>query len=278
MDAVVAATSKRSSESLQAAGCVLAKVPKAGEVALLEQSPKPASTMQRLPAHAQAEVVEQVRKLTQSGRILDPLVEQCVGVTDPKEIVLCLLHLPEDDLLDGLRRSLRDLFVVMVASGLPKKQFTELLKAYFGERLTDKLRSQIFLAHHHVFLGKFAKSACPRAPRQHNISLLLRAVSGAPVVTIAVDRNLPLRECQQDICKRFKKSFPRFKACLVFQGPAGPRVYNDFIQYPFRKCPPSDEATVVFEETDDPYFYDLRDRRGTKKSVKGCYVPPLIHI
>jgi len=205
------------------------------------------------------------------------LVEQCAGVTDPKEIVPCLLHLPEDDILDGLRRSLRDLFVVKVASGVPKEQFAELLKVYFGECLTEKLRSQIFLAHHHVFLGKFAKSARPRAPRQRNISLLLRAVSGASVATISVDRNLSLRECQQDICKLFRKAFPRFKACLVFQGPAGPRVYDEFIQHPFRKCPPSDEAAVVFEETDDPYFYDLRDRRGKKEDVGECYVPPLMH-
>ena len=52
MDAVAAATLKRSSESPQAVGRSPAKVPKADEMTLLEQSPKPASTMQRLPAHA----------------------------------------------------------------------------------------------------------------------------------------------------------------------------------------------------------------------------------
>ena len=52
MDAIAAATPKRSFESPQVAGRSLAKVPKAGEVTLLEQFPKPASMMQRLPAHA----------------------------------------------------------------------------------------------------------------------------------------------------------------------------------------------------------------------------------
>jgi len=208
---------------------------------------------------AQAEVVEQVRKLTYGGRALDPLVEQCVGISDPDALALCLLHLPEDELLDGLRRSLRDLFVVQVASGLPKEQLGELLKVHFGERLTEKLRSQLFLAHHHVFLGKFTKSARPRAPRQRNIALFLRTVGGGAPLTLTVERNASLRECQQELCTLFKKAFPKYKANLVF---TGVRVYDDFMDKPFRRCAPTDEAVVVFTETDDPFFYDVRDRCG----------------
>jgi len=229
---------------------------------------------------AQAKVAEQIYKLTNSDHQLDPMVEQCVEVRDPKELALCLVHLPDDELLDGLRRSLRDLFVVQVASGQSKERFVELLKAHFGKNLTGKLQSQMCLAHHHVFVGKFTKSAHPRARRQRHVALLLRTVSSSLSAELTVDRNLTLRDCQEELCKLFKKSFPKFKACLVIQGPRGPRVYNDFMDHPFRKCTPSDEATVVFEQTDDPYFYDLRDRRG-KKPVSDSVVErgmPLLHI
>ena len=207
---------------------------------------------------AQAEVVEQVRKLTYGGRALDPLVEQCVGITDPGALALCLVHLPDDETFDGVRRSLRDLFVVQAASGLPKEQFAEVLKEHFGDHLTDKLRSQLFLARHHVFVGKFTKSPRPRAPRPRHIALLLRTV-GAGCATLAVERNASLRECQRELCKLFKKAFPKHKASLVF---TGARVYDDFMDRPFRRCAPTDEAVVVFTETDDPYFYDVFDRRG----------------
>ena len=41
----------------------------------------------------------------------------------------------------------------------------------------------------------------------------------------------------------------------------GSDVYDEFIQVPFRNCSGTAEATVTFAKTDDPYFYDLRDRR-----------------
>jgi len=219
---------------------------------------------------AQAEVVEQVRKLTYNG--LDPMVEQCVGVTNPEALAACLVHLPEDDHLDGLRRSLRDLYVVQV--GVSKEKLGELLKEHFGEYLTEKLRSQLFLAHHHVFLGKFTKSARPRAPRQRDIALLLRAVSGLSE-TITVNKNASLRDCQQELCKLFKKAFPKHKASLVF---TGARIYDDFMDRPFRRCAPTDEAVVVFTETDDPYFYDVFDRRGKLPLAGGEEGLPLLRI
>jgi hypothetical protein len=135
---------------------------------------------------------------------------------------------------------------------------SQVLKEHFGDHLTDKLRSQLFLAHHHVFVGKFTKSPRPRAPRQRHVALLLRTVD-AGCATLAVERNASLRECQRELCKLFKKAFPKHKASLVF---TGARVYDDFMDRPFRRCAPTDEAVVVFTETDDPYFYDVFDRRG----------------
>jgi len=223
---------------------------------------------------AQAEVADQVRKLTYGGRALDPLVEQCVDIIEPKTIALCLLQLPDDEHLNGLRRSLRDMFVVQAASGAPKELFPAILKEHFGEHLNEKLHSQMCLAHHHVFVGKFAKSAHPRPPRQRNISLLLRTV-GAGCASLAVERNASLRDCQQELCKLFKKAFPKYKASLVF---TGSRVYDDFMDRPFRRCAPTDEAVVVFTETDDPYFYDVFDRRGKMPLAGGDEGLPLLHI
>jgi len=54
-----------------------------------------------------------------------------------------------------------------------------------------------------------------------------------------------------------KTTFPKYKANLVF---TGVRVFDDFMDRPFRRCAPTDEAVVVFTETDDPYFYDVFDR------------------
>ena len=39
-------------------------------------------------------------------------------------------------------------------------------------------------------------------------------------------------------------------------------VYDEFIQQPFKTCGGRVvEAQVTFHPTDDPFFYDLRDRR-----------------
>ena len=107
---------------------------------------------------AQDEVAEQIHKLTYSGRPLDPLVEQCVDVTELMALALCLLRLPEVELFDGLRRSLRDLYVAQ--AGVPKDKLGELLNEHFGEHLTEKLRSQLFLAHPCV-LGQVHKVCSP---------------------------------------------------------------------------------------------------------------------
>ena len=44
----------------------------------------------------------------------------------------------------------------------------------------------------------------------------------------------------------------------------GEAVYDDFKHVPFKTCSGSVEASVTFAPTGDPYFYDLRDRRGKK--------------
>ena len=66
-----------------------------------------------------------------------------------------------------------------------------------------------------------------------------------------------LRELQKDLCRTFQKPFPAKMAILTVAG----KVYDDFNARPFAGGPPSETCTVVFEDTDDPFFYDFRDRK-----------------
>jgi len=207
---------------------------------------------------AKTEVADQVRKLACGGRALDPAVQQCADATDLGAVAKCLMELPDngDGSLDGLRRSLRDFFV---AGCVGREGLERAMEEHFRD-VDAKLRSQLCLAYHHVHFGKFAKGSRSRAPRRRTVTLLLRTVGGgAPHATFAVERNASLRECQQELCKLFKNTFPKYKASLVF---TGVRVFHDFMDRPFRRCAPTDEAVVVFTETDDPYFYDVFDRCG----------------
>ena len=74
---------------------------------------------------------------------------------------------------------------------------------------------------------------------------------------IAVDPCTSLRDMQLLLCKLFHQRHPAMKATLI----VGNDVYDEFIQVPFKNCTGSVDANVVFARTDDPYFYDLRDRR-----------------
>ena len=90
-------------------------------------------------------------------------------------------------------------------------------------------------------------------------------------VDISVNSDASLRELQAIVCKLFRQSFPSKKAALIVAG----RVYCDFIDVPFKHCSGSLEATVIFSPTDDPYFYDLRDRRPGMKSPSANTPEPL---
>ena len=47
----------------------------------------------------------------------------------------------------------------------------------------------------------------------------------------------------------------------------GSEVYDEFIQMPFKNCAGAVEAIVTFAPTDDPYFYDLSDRRRVRTTL-----------
>ena len=70
-------------------------------------------------------------------------------------------------------------------------------------------------------------------------------------------RETRLRSIQKQVCKDFGRSFPATKAVLVLDK----ICFDEFEDRPFTCCPENAEFTVVFSATDDPYFYDLHDRR-----------------
>ena len=73
---------------------------------------------------------------------------------------------------------------------------------------------------------------------------------------ICVRKNTSLRDMQETLCRLFRMPFPKTKACIAI----GNRSYDEFVQRPFVDCCGGDVMTVVFTQTDDPYFYDMRDR------------------
>ena len=103
------------------------------------------------------------------------------------------------------------------------------------------------------------------------VQVVLRQLSGETTREIAVDPCTSLRELQALVCKLFRQRFPATKATLV----VGDDVYDEFIQVPFRGCSGSVEAIVTFANTDDPYVYDLRDRRAGNKPSRDSSPEPL---
>lgn len=81
-------------------------------------------------------------------------------------------------------------------------------------------------------------------------------------VVMKVSRMHSLRDVQQELCISFKRRFPAMKANLVIEG----KVWDDFHHQPFAKCEDGAQIVVEFVPTDDPYFYDVADRRRPKSS------------
>ena len=70
------------------------------------------------------------------------------------------------------------------------------------------------------------------------------------------DKAVLLRDLQELLCTTFKYPFPKTMVSLRVDG----TTYDDF-QQPFAKGVPDEPCVVRFVETDNPYFYDWRDRR-----------------
>ena len=88
------------------------------------------------------------------------------------------------------------------------------------------------------------------------VRLTLRTISGKDVA-VDVSRDASSASVQRKICGLFYQRFPTLKASFVI----GDRCFDEFLHKPFFDCDDNIVACVVFEETDDPFFYDLIQRK-----------------
>ena len=85
-----------------------------------------------------------------------------------------------------------------------------------------------------------------------------------PVVK-QLPKTIQLRDLQKDLCQCFKQPFPQKLAKLTVYD----KTYDDFIAYPFEDVIGEEsEAVVAFENTTDPYFYDVADRVHMKYTIE----------
>ena len=71
------------------------------------------------------------------------------------------------------------------------------------------------------------------------------------------DKAVRLRDLQELLCTTFKYPFPRMMASLTVCG----TTHDEFFSQPFAKGVPDEPCVVAFFPSDDPFFYDLRDRK-----------------
>jgi hypothetical protein len=98
--------------------------------------------------------------------------------------------------------------------------------------------------------------------------LFVRFSSGAMERVLPVFRCQQLRDLQQGLCEAFRASFPSEMAVVTTD--TG-KCFEDFQSVPFKDVPHEIvevQARVEFLATDNPYFYDVWDRRGRKVSLQ----------
>ena len=84
------------------------------------------------------------------------------------------------------------------------------------------------------------------------------------IAEMDVSKSVPLRDLQKPLCTAFRQRFPAMKADLVIRG----KRWDCFHQMPLVDCEHGEEIEIIFEPTDDPYFYDVADRRGPKETLE----------
>jgi len=80
--------------------------------------------------------------------------------------------------------------------------------------------------------------------------------NGTKLVELPVQQDADLRSLQEELCRLFGKPFPKMTATVRVNGES----FDDFQDTPFRALDPGSLVEVGFEQTTDPYFYDLIDR------------------
>ena len=73
-------------------------------------------------------------------------------------------------------------------------------------------------------------------------------------------KGVQLRDMQKALCQAFKQRFPSTMASVTVNG----KEFDEFQNQPFKEGA-ADGCVVKFKPTDDPYFYDLADRKEKVK-------------
>ena len=76
--------------------------------------------------------------------------------------------------------------------------------------------------------------------------------------TLSVQRTGSLSGAQSAICHAFRQRFPVMQAQVSCRG----EKYDEFSDQPFKLLLQGEGVAVEFVLTDNPYFYDVVDRRG----------------
>lgn len=95
------------------------------------------------------------------------------------------------------------------------------------------------------------------------VLIQVRVVRGDAAVQLEVQSDVWLRDVQAVLCKAFRQRFPVMMATLCVRGTS----FDSFKKQPFLECVDGEEVLVSFVPTDDPFFYDLNDRRGCRTTV-----------
>jgi len=100
------------------------------------------------------------------------------------------------------------------------------------------------------------------------MSVRVRLWMRPPPARAGVEYNFPmearLRDVQQELCGLFRRRFPAMKASVR----ANKTTFDSFGDQPFLKCADGESVEVMFSDTDDPYFYDIADRRAPKITIE----------
>ena len=77
--------------------------------------------------------------------------------------------------------------------------------------------------------------------------------------TLSVQRTGSLGGAQSALCHAFRQRFPVMQAYVTCRG----EKYDEFSDQPFKLLLQGEGVAVEFVLTDNPYFYDIVDRRGS---------------
>ena len=80
--------------------------------------------------------------------------------------------------------------------------------------------------------------------------------SGTKLFELPVQPEADLRSLQKQLCELFGQRFPKMMAAIRIGG----ERFDEFGDKPFGNVQDGETVEVEFEQTTDPFFYDLADR------------------